>query len=93
MVLLIQNLLLQLVGIYSALIIIWAIGSWFPGFTVTKAYQFIDRLVFPYARLFRGIIPPLGGFDLSIIIALVVLQYLAPFIIVKVCSLFMFMGA
>lgn len=90
---LIQNLLLNLVGLYSALIIIWALGSWFPRLTMSKAYRFIDSLVYPYAKLFRGIIPPIGGFDFSIILALLILQYLLPPVIVKICSIFTAMGA
>jgi uncharacterized protein YggT (Ycf19 family) len=35
---------------------------------------FLHDTVEPYLRLFRRMIPPLGGFDLSPIIALIVLQ-------------------
>jgi len=34
----------------------------------------IDRLVYPYARLFRSIVPPIGGFDFSIIVAFLALS-------------------
>lgn len=87
------NLLLQVIQIYSYILMIWVIGSWFPQFTVTKFYQAIDKIVFPYIRLFRGLIPPLGGFDLSIIVAFIVLQYVISPLIVIIGSLFITSGA
>ncbi len=68
------NLLIQAIEIYSYILLIWVIGSWFPQFTVTKFYKFIDNIIFPYAKIFRGLIPPLGGFDFSVIVAFFVLQ-------------------
>ena len=88
----ITKLLLNIVEIYSYILLIWVIGSWFPRLTITKFYQFIDKLVFPYARIFRGIIPPIGGFDFSVILAFLVLQLLLPPLIVKIGSLFSAMG-
>lgn len=66
-------LLIQAIEIYSYILLAWVIGSWFPQFTTTKFYEFIDRLVYPYAKIFRGLIPPIGGFDFSVIIAFLVL--------------------
>ena len=63
------NLILMAIEIYSYTLFVWAIGSWFPQLTSTKFYRFIDSIVYPYASLFRKFIPPLGGFDFSIIVA------------------------
>jgi uncharacterized protein YggT (Ycf19 family) len=67
------TLLIQMIEIYSYMLLGWVIGSWFPRFQSTKIYQFLDSAVEPYARVFRGLIPPLGGFDFSIIVAFLVL--------------------
>lgn len=69
-------LLIQAIEIYSYILLIWVIGSWFPQFTSTKFYAYIDKIVYPYAKLFRGIIPPVGGFDFSVIIAFLCLNLL-----------------
>lgn len=93
MAVLIRNLLLQAVEIYSYILLIWVIGSWFPQFTITKFYKFIDKIVFPYARIFRGLVPPMGGFDFSVIIAFIVLQYVIPRLIIVISSFFIIPGA
>lgn len=69
-------LLVQAIEIYSYLLLLWVILSWFPQVTTMKFYQFIDQVVYPYAKIFRGIIPPIGGFDFSVIIAFLVLSIL-----------------
>lgn len=68
-------LLIQAIEIYSYALLIWVIGSWFPQFTSSKFYQYLDRIVYPYAKVFRNIIPPLGGFDFSVIIAFLTLSF------------------
>lgn len=65
---------IQAIEIYSYMVLIWVIGSWFPQFQNNKFYRFIDQAVEPYARIFRRIIPPIGGFDFSIIIGFFVLS-------------------
>lgn len=65
---------IQAIELYSYMILIWVIGSWFPQFQNNKFYKFIDQAVEPYARIFRRLIPPIGGFDFSIIIAFFVLS-------------------
>ena len=67
-------LLIQAIQIYSYLLIIWVIGSWFPQLRSTDFYRWVDKLVDPYARIFRGVIPSVGGFDFSVIIAFIVLD-------------------
>lgn len=69
-------LLVQAIEIYSFMLLIWVIGSWFPQIQGNKFYRFIDQLVYPYAKIFRGLIPPIGGFDLSVIIAFIALGIL-----------------
>ncbi|MCL2883187.1 MAG: YggT family protein [Coriobacteriia bacterium] len=72
------GLLLALVDIYVILIIIWAVISWFDHSKgwLRDAYGALNKIVGPYVGLFRRFIPPLGGIDLSPLIAVVVLQIL-----------------
>lgn len=65
--------LINLVELYSYLLIAWILGSWFQQIRGTKIYQWIDKAVEPYARIFRSFIPPIGGFDFSVIVAYLVL--------------------
>lgn len=66
-------LIVQVIEIYSLLLIVWVIGSWFASFRANKIYRWIDSIVYPYASLFRKLIPPVGGFDFSVILAFFVL--------------------
>ena len=68
------ELLVQAVELYSYLLVIWVIGSWFPQLHGSKFYRWIDSVVYPYAKIFRGLIPPLGGFDFSVVLAFILLE-------------------
>jgi YggT family protein len=67
--------LVNFVQLYGLLIIIRILLSWFQ--TMDWAYQvisFLAPITDPYLNLFRSIIPPLGGLDLSPILAIIVLN-------------------
>lgn len=81
------SLLNQMIDIYSYMLLGWVIGSWFPSFQATKFYEFLDNAIEPYARLFRGLIPPVAGFDFSIIVAFFVLN-LVQAILVRIPQFF-----
>ena len=61
---------------YMLLIFAYVIMSWFPTMSgwVATLYEALSRICEPYLRLFRKIIPPVGGLDFSPIVAVVVLQ-------------------
>ena len=64
------------VAIYILFIFAWVLLSWIqlPYSTVAASLQrFLDEVVSPYLRLFRGRIPTLGPLDLSPIVAVIVL--------------------
>lgn len=71
-----SSLLIQAIEIYSYMLLIWVIGSWFPQLHNSKFYRFIDKAVDPYTRIFRGLIPSIGGFDFSVIVAFMALNIL-----------------
>jgi uncharacterized protein YggT (Ycf19 family) len=71
-----QQFVRVFVGIYILLIFIWVLLSWIRipySRTFSAVQQFLDEVVSPYLRLFRGRIPTLGPLDLSPIVAVVVL--------------------
>ena len=68
----IVNLLFQ---IYFIALIIYIFMSWVPGSRETAIGEFLAKICEPYLEPFRRFIPPLGLFDLSSIVAILVLQF------------------
>lgn len=73
-------LLLQIVDhlffLYMVMLFARIMGSWFPEFQRSRLMQFLAFYTDPYLNLFRRIIPPLGMFDLSPIVAFFALQFM-----------------
>lgn len=60
---------------YEVLIIVWALMSWFPMRGILyDIHRVLSSVVEPYVGVFRRFIPPLGGFDFSPMIAIVVVE-------------------
>jgi YggT family protein len=71
-----QQFVRVFVAIYILLIFIYVLLSWIRvpySRTFSAVQQFLDEVVSPYLRLFRGRIPTFGPIDLSPIVAVVVL--------------------
>ena len=69
-----------LVDLYVLLIIIYIIMTWVPSNsnkTFNTIFDFLEKICEPYLKLFRRIIPPVGGIDFSPIVAIVVIQLVA----------------
>jgi YggT family protein len=63
--------------LYSLLLIGRILLSWFPNLDWSnQPWATITQLTDPYLDLFRRFIPPLGGFDLSPMVAIIVLSVL-----------------
>ena len=74
-VLLLINTLLTFLQIYSALLLIRILLSWFPNVNwYDPPFSILSQLTDPYLNIFRSIIPPLGGMDFSPVLALLALQ-------------------
>lgn len=72
---LVTNTLVNFIQIYLLLIFVRILLSWFQ--TANWAYtiiSFLSPITDPYLNIFRSFIPPLGGIDISSIIAIFVLQ-------------------
>ena len=77
------NALYTLFRIYSVCIVVWCLSSWI---TVSNdqfnhVLEGIGKIVEPYLSVFRNVIPPISGVDLSPIIALFVLNLVERFAI------------
>ncbi|MCT7961656.1 YggT family protein [Laspinema sp. D1] len=66
--------------IYLVLLIIRILLSWFPNVNwYDPPFSIVSQLTDPYLNIFRSFIPPLGGLDLSPILAIFLLQFIGQF--------------
>ncbi|EAD1009692.1 YggT family protein [Listeria monocytogenes] len=77
-----QSILYQVVEIIlfiirwlPTLMFIYFLMSWFPGARESKIGQFLARIFEPILEPFRRIIPPIGMFDISSLVAYFIFQY------------------
>ncbi|MEQ8462746.1 YggT family protein [Coleofasciculus sp. E1-EBD-02] len=64
--------------IYLSLIVVRILLNWFPTIEwMNQVAGFLSPITDPYLNIFRSFIPPLGGLDLSPILAIFVLQLIA----------------
>jgi len=79
----VADYVLAIVNVYWIIIIAWVLWSWVQMMGWRPPYnralmaviQFIGDAAMPYLAIFRRFIPPLGGFDFSPIVALLVLRF------------------
>lgn len=77
------QVLFSLLGLYSSAILIAVILSWLIGFNVLNpsnrlvylVNNALKRLTEPFFAVFRRLIPPFGGIDLSPLFALIAIQF------------------
>ena len=61
--------------IFSFLLLVRVLLTWFPSIDWNNgALSALCSLTDPYLNIFRGIIPPIGGFDISSILAFLLLN-------------------
>lgn len=68
------NILQDLIYVYTLVLVVYALLSWFPGARDSKFGQIIGRLAYPYLSFFDSILPSLGGISFSVIVGVLVLQ-------------------
>jgi YggT family protein len=72
---LLTETLLTFIQIYTALLVIRVLLTWFPNLNwYNQPFAALSQITDPYLNLFRSIIPPLGGLDFSPMLAIIVLQ-------------------
>ena len=63
--------------LFSYLLLIRVLLTWFPGVDWNNGVlSALSSLTDPYLNIFRGVIPPIGGFDISSILAFLLLNVL-----------------
>ena len=83
------QVLRQTLEIYSLILIIRVLLSWFPNLDWSNpVLSSISSITDPYLNAFRGIIPPIGGLDISPILAFVVLNLMQQLLATAALSLF-----
>lgn len=72
---LLTSTLATFITIYTYIIIIRVLLTWFPNIDwYSQPFAAISQITDPYLNLFRSFIPPLGGIDISPILAILLLQ-------------------
>ena len=70
----------NLFWIYMLMLFIRILSSWVPELRDTRFIQFVSYYTDPYLNLFRRVIPPVGMFDLSPIVAFFALHIIERFV-------------
>ncbi|QVV68463.1 YggT family protein [Synechococcus sp. LA31] len=69
------GVLAQTLSIYTLILLVRVLLSWFPNLDWgNPVLSTVSAVTDPYLNAFRGLIPPLGGLDLSAILAFLALQ-------------------
>jgi YggT family protein len=63
---------------YTFVVILWCLLSWFPNIRwYDQPFKSLNLLVEPVISPFRRLIPSFGGIDISPMIAILILQFIA----------------
>lgn len=74
----VESFIMTLQQIYFYMIIAYVLLSWLPNARESFIGEMLGKLVEPYLAPFRKFIPPIGGMlDISPIVALIALQFVA----------------
>jgi YggT family protein len=73
------TLLYKGVQLYTILLVVYAIVSWFPDLRRGRWVYYLASIIEPVLSPVRRIIPPVGGLDLAFLVVLLLLQlFVAP---------------
>ena len=77
-VVLLINTLVTVITIYMYMLLIRVLLSWFPNINwLAVPFSILSQLTDPFLKVFRSVIPPLGGtLDISPMLAILLLQLL-----------------
>ena len=76
--------------IYSLVLIVRVLLSWFPNLDWSNpVLSSVSAITDPYLNAFRGLIPPLGGIDLSALLAFLALNLLQSLVNQSISAFFM----
>ena len=84
------QVLAQTLQIYSLVLIVRVLLSWFPNLDWSNpVLSSGSAITDPYLNAFRGLIPPLGGIDLSALLAFLALNLLQSLVNQSISAFFM----
>ena len=84
------QVLAQTLQIYSLVLIVRVLLSWFPNLDWSNPIlSSVSAITDPYLNAFRGLIPPLGGIDLSALLAFLALNLLQSLVNQSISAFFM----
>ena len=84
------QVLAQTLQIYSLVLIVRVLLSWFPNLDWSNpVLSGVSAITDPYLNAFRGLIPPLGGIDLSALLAFLALNLLQSLVNQSISAFFM----
>ena len=84
------QVLAQTLQIYSLVLIVRVLLSWFPNLDWSNpVLSSVSAITDPYLNAFRGLIPPLGGIDLSALLAFLALNLLQSLVNHSISAFFM----
>ena len=84
------QVLAQTLQIYSLVLIVRVLLSWFPNLDWSNpGLSSVSAITDPYLNAFRGLIPPLGGIDLSALLAFLALNLLQSLVNQSISAFFM----
>lgn len=69
----IKGLLSLVINLLIILVLVHAIGSWFPQVRESGFYRKLDALIEPFLRPIRSILPTYGNIDFSPLVLLLIL--------------------
>ena len=73
---LLLSVLARTFSIYSLILLVRVLLSWFPNLDWgNPVLSTVSSITDPYLNAFRGLIPPIGGLDLSAILAFLALSF------------------
>jgi YggT family protein len=71
---LIDRAVVDLIRLYSAILIVYAVVSWLPDLR-GRWTRYLAMLVEPVLNPIRRVIPPVGGLDLAFLVLILVLNF------------------
>lgn len=66
----------NIIQIYSIILVIYALLSWFPGAPESALRQMVHRLVEPFLSLFKKLPLQFAGLDFTVLVAILLLNFL-----------------
>ena len=66
----------NIIQLYSIILVIYALLSWFPGAPESALGQMVHRLVEPFLSLFKKLPLQFAGLDFTVLVAILLLNFL-----------------